>query len=513
MKTLISKYKIAVIAAALLTAACTSDLSELNTDPNAVGGEQFNPNFLLTTAQLRFTGDDFGYETARAQLGYISAIVQHFAAINWPGDKYLNNPDASSAYFITAYPEHVKYIVDVVELTQNKEAVANLHQIARIWKVVSFHRITDIYGDVPYIEAGKGYYDRNFTPAYDPQSEIYIDMLKELEEATAALDPNGDEPSGDMIFNGSVDKWKKFGYSMMLRLGLRLSKVDEQLAKSWVEKAIKGGVMQSIDDNAYILHEDAGRPLANRISYALTTEDELYTRWSKTFIDFLRDNDDPRLHVVAELPSGDDDISVQLGMPNGYDFSGNATDISQEPDYPGADGDDKLGFYSRPKHSVLLKLDAPAFVQTYAEVELMLAEAKKRGWNVDGTTAEHYNAGVTAAMQTLVQFDEAAEIDPVDIEDYLTTHPYVDAQGFDMINTQYWAATILNDYESFANWRRSGFPVLNPVNYPNNATGGEIPRRLIYPLSEASSNGDNYNDAIARMGGNTFLTRVWWDKE
>jgi hypothetical protein len=440
-------------------------------------------------------------------------MIQHFANVQWAGDKYLDNQESAFAYFLTAYPEQVKYIVDAVELTRGKSEFANLHQISRIWKVVIFHRLTDIYGDVPYFQAGKGYYDGVLNPVYDQQEEIYKDMLKELDEATHALDPSGDKPSGDIIFEGNTEKWKKFGYSMMLRLGMRLSKVNPALAQTWVEKAAVGGVMESIHDDAYILHENAGRPMANHLSYALTTEELDFTRWSKTFIDFLKDNNDPRLPVLAELPSGDEDPASQMGQPNGYDIAGNQTDISSEPDYPGADGDDKLGRYSRPKHSVLTKLDGPTFIQSYAEVELMLAEARARGWSVAGAAREHYNKGVSAAMEMLTHFDESAWIDPADIDNYLIAHPYVDAQGLEMINTQYWAATILNDYESFSNWRRSGFPALTPVNYPNNATGGKIPRRLIYPLSEASSNNENYKKAIANMGGNTYLTRVWWDVE
>ena len=82
-----------------------------------------------------------------------------------------------------------------------------------------------------------------------------------------------------------------------------------------------------------------------------------------------------------------------------------------------------------------------------------------------------------------------------------------------MINTQYWVATVFNDYESFANWRRTGYPALTPVNYPGNATGGVIPRRLVYPQGEASTNPDNYNAAISRLqGGDKLTSRVWWDK-
>ncbi|WP_182957081.1 RNA polymerase sigma factor [Pedobacter gandavensis] len=89
------------------------------------------------------------------------------------------------------------------------------------------------------------------------------------------------------------------------------------------------------------------------------------------------------------------------------------------------------------------------------------------------------------------------------------------ANGLEMINTQYWVLnnTKLDFYESWANWRRTGFPVLTPVVYPGNATNGTIPRRFPYPVTEAASNAVNYNAAIANIPGGDLLTsRVWWDK-
>jgi hypothetical protein len=496
------KYTLAASLLLIVATNCTSDLENLNSNPNAVTIERFNPNYLLTTAQLNFTGDDYGNETANAQLGYLSPIVQHQVHFAWPGNKYENSPGASTEYFIKAYTNHVKYVIEVIEATREKPAYANLHQIARILKVMIFHRITDLYGDVPYFQAGKGFYDGNFTPVYDRQSQIYDNMLLELEQAAAALDASKDKPSGDLIYDGDPEKWKRLAYSMMLRLGMRLTKVDLNSAQTWVQKAAAGGVMISNEDNAYIFHEETGRPFENRMSYLLT-HDYDNARWSQTLIDFLKNNDDPRLRVIAEVGS-DDDPSVQIGLPNGYD----AQSIETEANYPGS-----LDLYSRPKRSVLLKLDAPTIIQTYAEVELMLAEAKKRGWNVSGTAEEHYDLGVGAAMSQFASFDEAGEISPEDIDEYLATHPYNDANALQMINTQYWLATIFNEYETFANVRRSGFPELIPVNSTQGVTGGVIPRRLIYPLSEESSNSENYKSAIANMGGNTYLTRVWWDVE
>jgi hypothetical protein len=388
-------------------------------------------------------------------------------------------------------------------------------------KVLIFHRITDIYGDVPYFKAGLGFYSRNFTPTYDKQQDIYPDMLKELSEAATALDASKDVASGDMIYNGDVVKWKKFAYSLMLRLGMRLTKVDPALAKTWAERAAAGGPMTSISDNASIKHsESGGRPTVNRISQVLNLPYEIPNiRWSRTFIDYLQTNADPRLGILAELPppppnenklgaAGNSTPASQKGMPNGYDVQGGATDISTAPGYPGS-----LNGYSRPINRFYAKMDGITMLMTYAEVELMLTEAKERGWNVTGTAASHYDAGVRAAMKSLEQWDAGAAIADAAITTYLAAHPYVSATGLQQINSQYWVATVFNDYESFANWRRSGFPTLTPVNYPGNVTGGTIPRRLIYPQSEASVNGPNYNDAISRLsGGDKLTSRVWWDK-
>ena len=263
------KYIILVALITAVTSSCTKDFEEINTDPTAAGPDTFNPNYLLTTSQLRYTGSaDFSYETWRAQLIHFSTMMQHFSHLAgyWAGDKYTQNNDYNAAYFQRAYDEQVKHVVDLVQLTKDNAAYANLYQISRIMKALIFHRITDIYGDVPYSEAGLGYYERIFTPKYDKQQDIYMNMLAELDDATAKLDAAKDKPIGDMIYNGDITKWKRFGYSLMMRLGMRLTKIDAANAKTWVEKAAAGGPMTSIDDNAKIKHDEAGgRPTVNRI--------------------------------------------------------------------------------------------------------------------------------------------------------------------------------------------------------------------------------------------------------
>ncbi|MBC7902443.1 MAG: SusD/RagB family nutrient-binding outer membrane lipoprotein [Gemmatimonadaceae bacterium] len=517
-----NRFKKIICTSALVSAialGCTKNFEEINTDTNSVTANNYVPGYNLTKAQLEYTGNnDFSYETWRVNIIYLSMMMQQLANTSWySGDKYIQNDAFASSYFDVAYRDQVKYVVDLLEITRDNALYANLYQIGRIQKVMIFHRLTDIYGDVPYSQAGLGYHKRIFTPQYDAQKDIYTDLLKELEQAAAALDPAKDKPgAADLIYrNGpnAIQQWKKLAYSMMLRIGMRMSKVDAAAAKTWVEKAAAGGVITSVSDNAFILHDaTGGRTTVNRNSNILSGEWDAVTKnetfLSRTFVDFFKTRNDPRLPFISRIrSSGNTTPASQIGLPNGYDQNGAATDISTAPGYPGA-----LANYSTIRSDVFLKLAGPTFLVTAAQNEFLLAEAAKRGWTVGGNATTHYNAGVTAAMQQYAQYDAGAIIDGASITAYLTANPYVDANGFEQINTQYWAASFLDWYETWANWRRSGFPALVPVNYTGNATGGKIPRRMLYPAAESSANATNYAAAISRQGANTFLTPVWWDK-
>ncbi len=519
MKHLYRTALLIALPVALLLTGCTKDFESINTDTNKSSADTYVPGYNLTRAQLEFTGNsDFSYETWRVNIIYAGMMMQQLANTGWyAGDKYIQNDAFASAYFDVAYRDQVKYVMDLLEITKDKPLYANLYQVGRIVRVLIFHRITDLYGDIPYSEAGLGYYRRVFTPKYDTQSSIYADMLKELDEAAKALDDSKDKiGTSDLVFRGAtnaVTLWKKTAYSLMLRLAMRLTKVDAPTAKTWAEKAYAGGLISSNAENAYVAHDAAGgRTTVNRNSNILSGEwnatgkGEVFL--SKTFIDFLKNNNDPRLPFMAQIhSSGNTTPAQQVGMPNGYDQNGGATDITHAANYP-AD----VNNYSTIRSSVMLKLAAPTFLVTYAQVELLLAEAAKRGWSVGESAAAHYKKGVTAAMTQLAQFDAGATLSESDADNYLLAHPYADATGFQQINTQYWVASFLDWYEVWSNWRRSDYPTLVPVNYVGNATGGKIPRRMLYPASEASANGTNLQQALSRQGDNVFMTRVWWDK-
>jgi hypothetical protein len=530
-------YATLIFAGVAISTGCRKDFEKINTNPATYNQANFDPNYVLTSAQLGYSGStDFSYDTWRANLIYCSTMMQGLSTVisYWAGDKYILNAGYTAAYWgfsgttptagDGAYPEQVRPIVDVVLSTTGKTQYKNLHQIARIMKALIFERITDLYGDVPYSQAGVGYYDKNYFPVYDKQQAIYTDLLAEISDATAQLDPNGDKPTGDKYYGGDITKWKKFGNTLLLRVAMRLSKVDPTTAKTYIQKVV-GATMASNADDAFFLGDaSGGRTTVNRNSQILLGDggqENYYTRWSKTFIDFLKTNNDPRLSKIAvtnlyvtdatkdQNPGANATFAAQKGMPNGKDLSGiPAQDVRQDPTYTA------FTDYSSPSPA-LIKRNGPTFVLTYGESELLWADAAQR-FGIGGSAAQHYHDGVVASMTYLSEYDAAATIPTADAETYMTAHPYVAANGLQMINTQYWALnnTMLDFYESWSNWRRTGFPALVPVNYPGNNTGGTIPRRFPYPVSEAGTNTANYNTAHnAVVGGDLLTSRVWWDSQ
>ena len=214
----------------------------------------------------------------------------------------------------------------------------------------------------------------------------------------------------------------------------------------------------------------------------------------------------PDANSSVKNPNYISDPSKQKGMPNGKDLSGIAgRDISTDPSYT------TMPDYS--SHSpYMIKASGPTFILTYGEYELLLADAAQR-FGI-GDAVGHYHNGVKAAITYLNQYDPAMAVSDAAVETYLTANPYDPAKGLEMINTQYWMLTntMLDFYESWANWRRSGYPDLIPVNYPNNVTNGTIPRRFPYPLAESNVNPVNYKAASdAVPGGDNLMGRVWWD--
>ncbi|MDQ6889507.1 MAG: SusD/RagB family nutrient-binding outer membrane lipoprotein [Bacteroidota bacterium] len=507
------RLSIYLFVAVLLTGlnSCDKNFEKVNMNP--VLATSLDPVYLFSNAQFSSAINTISYQNEIVQ-----QIITPFTGVLEGGNHNVVYDPNSNALFNTMYAAPngpVVLLTTVINQTKDNPARSNLYNMARIWKAYVFQVLVDTYGDVPYFNAGKGFLEGNTLPKYDDDNAIYDDLLKELDEATKALDASKPAESGDLFYKGNITQWKKLGNSLLLRTAMRYTKVDAAKAQQFVTIAVNGGVMQSIADNAFIAFNSTfNHPTAN--SYQGTERGNYYL--AKPFVDYLQSTGDPRLGVIAvkyDFPANplatvgteDTNPADQQGMPLGY----NESTISNDPLYPGKSG--AAWKYSQLNRRTVAKIDVPEFFITYAQTELLLAEAAQRGW-IAGSAATFYDAGVRAHMDQMKQYDALATISAASEDAYLLANPFNPAMALQQINTQYWIASFQNGSEAWANFRRSGFPALTPNPYPgaDPAVAGDFIHRLVYPVREQSVNTNNYNEAVARMGADNLATRVFWDK-
>ncbi|MEO8173879.1 MAG: SusD/RagB family nutrient-binding outer membrane lipoprotein, partial [Sediminibacterium sp.] len=343
----------------------------------------------------------------------------------------------------------------------------------------------------------------------------------------ADLSASNEYVASDLFFGGApsatpaviaaqVAHWKKIGYSLMLRLGMRYSKLDAAKAASIVQEAFAGGVILSNSDNVVVTQYNA--TVGNGFSNLQRTISPYFYYLAEPFVNQLKSTGDPRLKYMgasydnpaAITSTRDTTIAKQFGFPIGYD----AVTVLTMPGYRGVKGGGQN--YTQLNYDVMVSTVAPAFFITNAQTQLLLAEAKFRGWITSATSAQkYYEDGIKASMDEWTLYPGTTPI-PTSEKDNFVTHPLVAYNAVDalkLINTQYWVASMTNGAEGFANWRRSGFPVLLRNTYNNDlVAGGGFVRRMSYPDAEQAQNADNYNAAVTSMGGDGLTQRIFWDK-
>jgi len=528
------KYITIILTGILLAvSSCDSDFEKINTDPNRAGGNVFDPNLILPTVSFNYGNMMTGYSGA---ILFQSMWVQLMASTSTGGANYYSNADkylasgSTNSYIQSVWNDGFSAASRVYQMQAlaEQKGLSNLVAVGEIWKVLTLSFVSDVYGDIPYSEALQA--ESGITqPKYDSQSELYMAMLSDLEGALTSINASGDQIKNDVLFRGDLTKWKKLGYSIMLRMAMRLVDVDPTTAKSYVQKAIAGGVFASPADEA-VLVSDQANGYSNSSANALNVTDDVYeVRWSNKLIDYLKSNNDPRLSIIAEIPLaglaankgtavGNNSPSAQIGLPNGYDLRGGATDITKAPNYPGSTGTSgdvsPIGKYSRPT-AIYRDRDAPVFILTYAEIQFLLADAAARGYAVPSSASAYYAAGLEGAMTSIAKFG-GGTISASEASAYASANPLDTSNAtasLKMINTQIWATTgiFANFVEAWNNWKRSGYPELTPVNYSGNFSSGQIPRRQLYPASESTTNPVGLANGISSMGGDTWINNVWWD--
>lgn len=556
MKYNLSYIAIMLVTSVLFFAGCTDQYMEnMNTDPSKAAS--VDPNAQLTTAQLQTYGDLGMVEIYRNYLyAFNQQLMGCWNTTNYGGRHTQDNSEMSRIW-TSFYPTAIKNITDAEYHTANDSLKVNINSALRIYRVYLMSVITDIYGDVPYSEAGKGFLEGKFNPSYDTQEEIYIDFFLELNSAVENLDAAKDRITGDVIYNGDIAKWKKLGNSLRLRFAMRISDVAPEKAQEEFEKALQadGGILENAGDDALIKYMDIsfsfgqeaysdyrgnalsqllfGNDPANNPSYLCSTlYNQLYNtgdprtfRIARFYYDGLMSATSPanRVDLTDEIIAKG--IQTHPRDPGAFSWepwpSGYDSDILKELAKTNPSVNPSVARETEPKlANNFLKGSSPGVVITSAEVKFLLAEAKLKGWNIGASSVNDlYIQGVRASMDFLTDNYNCEAVSDDDFNAFIPNINigYTDEQKKKAINTQAWILHLTNPAECWANVRRSGYPALkSPADYGFGQflTGGsEIPVRLCYPVLESSYNKASYDEALARMGGNnSWNTPVWWNK-
>ena len=512
--------------------SCQKDFEEINTNPNKP--EKPLPTALFNGSNKLLLKYTRNYTTSGMMF---RSWMQYSAQDTYTKESRFLYRDYAGDY-LWRFPYQVaggyKDIIDLNTDPKTKELMAtygkNKNQIAaaRIMMAYSFALLVETFGDVPYYSYGSPNPERfqalqlekYISPVYATQKDIYMDLLKELKDAVADGNIENDSyvfSDGDYIFK-TVDRMKRFANSLRLRLAIRLKNVEDAELRALAQQNIdelKGGttVMQSEADTVELqFDKDDTNPapiykeyfVDNRVDYSP----------ANSFVQLLKGQRgnfgvDPRLQKYF-APKGlskyqardkryteSDNIDDYLGMPYGMNESM-------------ADFQFKSGRAVSLFSSKILQPDYAEVFMEYSEVCFLLSEAN--GW--DNTW---YKKGVEASMKKW-------GVDSAKITNFLSTIPAANEAN---VLTQKYIALYMNPNESWAEYRRTGYPHTlikvgeeTDLNIPTES--GEtkykfeslvngvnaIPERLLYPSAYKVINVENFQNALKSMGmGTDVMTK------
>ncbi|GAA3773830.1 SusD/RagB family nutrient-binding outer membrane lipoprotein [Flavobacterium ginsengiterrae] len=528
-------FKIKTLGVALLAgsilSSCTGDFDEINKDPNSLTEDQLDASMVgpafataLYAGIHNGAGETTGYADDQGTWGIATGILSstfiHYLSSDFSTERnsFGGYESRGWARFYTIALPGLNYAI------KGAEGNAETSAVLKIWKVYMFNQMVDLYGPIPYSQAGSG---KESVP-YDSVESIYEDFFKLLNEANTVLSSTslssvGPLQSNDRVFQGSVDKWRVFGNSLRLRLALRISDVEPAKAKTEAEAAVAAGVMQSNDQSAYYQVSSVTPNNLNIVvggwGYKMTSSME----------SLLLGYSDPRLQKWFSPGA----TGMYIGRPTGY-LRGFFTD--KERDNFSAFNENVLGLGPNPGSAPLSNTKNIEIFMA-SENYFSRAEGALNGWNMGGSAQSLYEQGIRLSMAQW-GITDAAEINSYIAGTSLPTAPNVNtfrpglvtesipvklpvawsastADQRTQIAVQKYLAIFPESWEAYADLRRTDAKIIyQPLNTDNTdvGVGKSLMKRVIYVTNEYSSNKQAVEDAITKLGGpDTGGTKLWWD--
>lgn len=496
-----TRFRYAALAVTALAAAGCSKFLDVNVSPN-------NPISVQPTVQLPTITIGTAFLVGNTLGRDADLFIQHYAGIaNQPfaEDKYAISGNYDNEWRNDLYGNNLNGAQTLIASTQGTNPAYS--GIAKLIKAYNFALATDMWGDVPYSQALQGL--TVIHPVFDKQQDIYegtngvqslFDLVREglsdLDKATAL--PVGSVapvPSGadDFVYKGDLTKWRKVGYMLLLKFANTVSKKDPVLAAKVINEVLAKGP----DGSAaiYANTEDFAVPFGTAVgntnpfySYNVTNRpnDQMA---STRFLDSLAAYKDPRLpkYFTTTPDNTAPTETTVFGKFTGIENGSNAT-------APVRSNRSVYNTYVLGNAG-----EAPVRLLTNFQRCFILAESVIT-LKTPGVADSLYKQGIRASMQE-------TGLSQSDINTYFKANPAIvtlsgtDAHKINQIIRQKWTAWVGNGYEAWNDYRRTGYPRLQPAL--NVSFTPNIPQRLLYPPSEVAANGDN-------IPAVTIATPVWW---
>lgn len=448
---------------------------------------------------------------------------------NWGGPNNLNY-FLKDGWVASSYTESYSTVVPLWQDLKGKTETQfpEVFALAQILKISAWHKATDMFGPIPYKEAGKGL----ITVPYDSQEEVYKSMFKELSDAIEVLTKYADNgnskllPNADAVYAGDVHKWVVYANSLMLRLAMRVYYADAALSKKYALQAVNHsyGVMKTKDDEAK-MERGASLEFKNNLDVLINQYNEC--RMGSSMLAYLGGYQDPRLPKYFNTSTVSQAVTVGTygkysGVPTGHDVSSN----------------DAFRDSSRPA----ITSTTPTYWMRASEVYFLLAEAALHGFAVGGTAESLYEKGIEMSFEENgIASSEVADymssglkpsaysfhltnpgvnVDVPAVTEATTAWSGTDEEKLEKIMIQKWIALYPNGQEAWSEYRRTGYPKLHSVvtNYSNSEIDSEVGiRRMRFPTNKSTSAEDIANLESARKllrgGLDKAGTRLWWDNK
>ncbi len=451
-----------------------------------------------------------GYLGASDLYRYSGLIVQQFSGqtTNTSNtfllyERYnINNSDVNNQWG-TIYSNLLADIAKIIPLAE-KGGSPHYAGVAKLLKAYTYQLTVDAWGDVPYTEASK--FGENLYPKYDDDEKIYLDLIKvidagiaDINAPTSVLEPNQNTTIYPGKWADVKSNWIKFANTLKLRIYIHYSQKDPAYAVSQINALVSSGAQfmgSNADNFGMKFLSEAGRQNPNNSIEGGQFRNAFFP--NKTVVDLMNAKSDPRRpSYFVPFPynsspatykgaSALDNSSVAYSRLNSF-LKGDATINSIVMN---TDGSLKDG-------SITWAGNSTAVLLNFSEYNFIRAEAALMG--ATGDAQSFFEAGIRASLAQ-------SGVSTADANAYVSANGTLagtNAQKLEQIINEKYVANFGVVMEPWTDWRRTGFPKINPLPI-SVAALDQIPRTIIYPLSEKSSN----PNAPERPN---MLQRVFWD--